>query len=205
MTFGTTAHAAAGWWTLGRWVVTIALGYLLGSVPVAVLTARRDHVDPRRSGDSNAGFWNVKAQVGWRRSVPVLVGDPIKGALAAAVGGVLVGSVWGAYAGAGAAMLGHAWPVFARFRGGKAVLTWAGAMAVISPPAFAGAILALLVVGALTRSFARGARVGVVVLPVLQLAFTPAVEVAATGALMTFIGLKFGLDAALRRRRLPTG
>src|SRR5690606_10886371 len=102
--------------------------------------------------------------------------------------GVAAGaSVPAAYAAVAGAMAGHAWPVFARFRGGRSVLTFAGGMAAICLPAFLLAVLALVVVALGTRSFAVGARVGVFAVPVLQLAFTPVTQVAATGALMCLI------------------
>src|SRR5690606_28196368 len=134
--------------------VSVIAGYLLGSVPVAVLVARAYGVDPREVGDRNPGYWNVREQLGVRAAVPVFAGDMLKGALAA-VAGLLVsgadttmGSVSGAsvvpvYAAVAAAMAGHAWPVFAGFRGGRSILTFAGGIAVICPPAFALAVAAL--------------------------------------------------------------
>src|SRR5690606_9963042 len=80
----------------------------------------------------------------------------------------------------------------------------AGGMAVSCPPAFALALLALAAVTAATRSFAIGARVAVFALPVLQAPFTPVAQVAATGALMCLIGLRFA-QAALAARRRPGG
>jgi glycerol-3-phosphate acyltransferase PlsY len=96
-------------------------------------------------------------------------------------------------------MLGHALPLFAGFRGGKAVMTFAGGAFALSPLA-AGAALALCVAVSLAaRSFARGARAGVFAFPLLQLAFDGAERVAATGALMTLIGVLF----VVRRRSGP--
>ena len=181
------------------WPVPVA-GYLLGSVPVAVLVARRAGFDPRATGDRNAGFWNVKGQVGWRRALPVLAGDTVKGALAGAVGLVVGRSVDTAYVAVAAAMVGHAWPVFASFHGGKSVLTFVGGMAVITPAPMALALAVLAGVAVTTRSFDRGARAGIVALPVLQLIFVPAPQVVRTGGLMAFIGAKFLLDRALQRR-----
>src|SRR5690606_5931553 len=61
-------------------------GYLVGSVPVAVLVARAHGVDPREAGDRNPGFWNVKGLLGARRAVPVFAGDLAKGAVAGLLG-----------------------------------------------------------------------------------------------------------------------
>src|SRR5690606_35641481 len=66
--------------------VSVIAGYLLGSVPVAVLVARAYGVDPREVGDRNPGYWNVREQLGLRAAVPVFAGDMLKGALAALAG-----------------------------------------------------------------------------------------------------------------------
>ena len=174
--------------------VAVVAGYLLGSVPVAVLFGRAQGFDPRRVGDRNPGYWNVKDQVGARASLPVFIGDVAKGAAAGAVGVLLDGPAWGiAYAAVAAAMIGHAYPVFAGFRGGRSILAFVGGMAVVAPVPAAATVLVLLVVWAVTRSFAWAARVGVFGFPLVQLAFEPKERVAATGALLCIIGFRFAL------------
>ncbi|TDD27797.1 glycerol-3-phosphate acyltransferase [Actinomadura sp. KC06] len=193
-------------------LVAVIGGYLLGSVPVAVLVARGHGFDPRDVGDRNPGFWNMMEQLGWKAAVPVFAGDMLKGTLAGLAGLLVSGaetgtlgsaagaSVLPVYAAVAAAMIGHAWPLFAGRRGGRSILAFAGGFAVICPPAFALGV-ALLVVGALAfRSFAWGTRLAVFSLPALQLLFTPVEQVAGTGALMCLIGLRFG-QAALADRR----
>ena len=155
--------------------------------------ARGHGVDPRDVGDRNPGYWNVKERLGPRAAVPVFAGDTLKGALAALVGllvsgahtatlGVVTGaSVAPVYLAVAAAMAGHAWPVFAAFRGGRSILTFAGGIAVVCPPAFVLAVAALAVTALVLRSFAVGARLAVFAVPVLQLLFAPAELVAATG------------------------
>ncbi|WP_460306957.1 glycerol-3-phosphate acyltransferase [Actinocorallia aurea] len=198
------------------WLAAAVIGgYLLGSVPVAVLVARAHGFDPRRVGDRNPGFWNMKRQLGPRSSAPVFAGDLLKGAAAGLLGaaagvlGDLPTDLWPGsgkapvYLAVGAAMAGHAWPVFAGFRGGRSILTFAGGFAVLCPPAFLLGLVLLAAVGALW-SFTAGARVAVFALPVLQLLFAPVAEVAATGLLMCLIGLRFGQAAlAARRARRP--
>lgn len=186
-----------------RALLAVAAGYLLGSIPVAVLVARARGFDPRHVGDRNAGYWNVKAQVGARASLPVFVGDVAKGVAAGLVGVLLAGDAWGiSYAGVGAAMVGHAWPVLAGFRGGRSILAFAGGMAVVAPVPAAITVAVVLVVWLATRSFAWAARVGVFGFPVVQLAFDSKERVAATGALLTFIGLRFAQAAVAERRRV---
>jgi glycerol-3-phosphate acyltransferase PlsY len=180
--------------TIGDVVVTALVGYLIGSIPVANLVARRGaSVDLREVGDRNPGYWNAKETLGRRAALPVFIGDTAKGTVAALVGvAVAAPGVWGlAYVGTLAAMVGHAFPVFARFRGGRSVLTFVGGAAVFAPIPAAIGVAALLVAFAVTRSFAVGARVGIVVLPVAQLLIQGPYRTAATGVLMTFIGVRF--------------
>ncbi|MBE1531904.1 glycerol-3-phosphate acyltransferase [Actinomadura algeriensis] len=192
--------------------IAVIGGYLLGSAPVAVLVGRAHGFDPRDAGDRNPGFWNVLELRGRKAAAPVFAGDLLKGTAAGLLGLALsggetgpLGTVTGAsvapvYAAVAAAMAGHSWPVFAGWRGGRSILAFAGGFAVLCPPAF-GLGLVVLAGGTLAwRSFARGARLAVFALPVLQLAFAPAAHVAATGALMSLIGLRFG-QAALANRR----
>ncbi len=123
-------------------------------------------------GDQNPGFWNMKDQLGWAGAVPVLAGDTLKGTAAGLLGLTLAhgfgpGLLGGAapagvalvYAAVAAAMIGHAWPVFARLRGGRSVLTFAGGFAVICPPAFGLGIALCAGVALFTRLF-RGGRAG---------------------------------------------
>lgn len=182
--------------------LAVAAGYVIGSIPTAVLVGRVRGVDPRLVGDRNPGYWNVKEQLGRAASVPVFVGDAGKGAVAGAIGLALDTSAWGiAYAAVAAAMIGHAYPVFARFVGGRSVLTFVGGAAVLSPVVAAVAAGALLAVWAATRSFAWGARTAVFGFPAAQLAFQSKERVAATGALMTIIGIRFVQAAIAERRR----
>jgi len=185
-------------------VITVVVGYLVGSIPIAnLVAARRARVDLRTVGDRNPGFWNARETLGKRAGIPVFVGDVAKGAIAALVGVALAApGLWGlAYVGTGAAMVGHAFPVFARFRGGRSVLAFVGGAAVFAPVPFTITIALLLVVFAVTRSFARAAQVGFVAFPVVQLAIEGPYRTAATGVLMTFIGFRFAMAAWTDRRR----
>jgi len=181
-------------------VLTAVAGYLLGSIPVAVVVGRAHGVDLRTVGDRNPGYWNAKEALGRRAALPVFVGDALKGAVAAAVGLALGGPWWVGYVGGAAAMIGHAWPVFAGFRGGRSVLTFVGAMVVLAPLPAAIALVVCVLVTLVTRRFAYGARVAVFGFPIIQAVFEPRSHVAATGALMCIIGLRFAMAAVAERR-----
>lgn len=183
----------------------VAAGYVVGSIPVAVLVGRRRGVDVRSEGDANPGFWNARALLGVRSALPVFAGDMAKGLCGGLVGQAAGG---GAYtmAGVGGAMAGHAWPAFAGFHGGRSVLTFVGGLTVISPGTCA---LAWGICGAVTMatgSFAYGARAGVASIPFVQMAVErDPYRVAGMGALMTFIGMRFATAAIARRRSRTSG
>lgn len=167
------------------------IGYLLGSVPVALLVGRRHGIDLLAVGDGNPGAWNALEHLGPRRAWPAFVGDGAKG-LAAGLAGYALGDWWAAWAGVGGAMLGHAFPPWTRGRGGKAVMTFVGGAFALSP---AAALVALALCGAVAwrRSFAWGSRAAVAAFPLVQLAFDPPARVIGTGVLMCLIAALFAL------------
>lgn len=183
-----------------EYVIAVLAGYLLGSIPVALIVGRAHGVDLRSSGDGNPGAWNALEQLGARRALPVFLGDAAKAAAAGLIG-LALGGWWAGWAAVAAAMIGHAFPVFAGFRGGKAVMCFVGGSLVLAPVAGGLAVALCAVVSVASRSFAWGARAGVCAFPVIQLALDPVGHVAATGALMTIIGALFGLDRLQRRSR----
>lgn len=177
-----------------EYVLAAILGYLLGSVPVAALVARRHGVDLHATADGNPGAWNALEQLGARRAWPAFVGDGLKALVPVAIVHIAWG-YWPAWAAAAGAMAGHAFPLPAPRRGGKAVMCFVGAAIALSPLA-ALACAALCLCFTAAKDFALGARVAVFAFPLAQLVTDPVGHVAGTGALMTFIGALF----LLRRR-----
>lgn len=105
-----------------------AFGYLLGTFPTADLVARRvtrGAVDLRASGSGNPGTANAINVLGKRAGAQVLVGDVAKGAAACAVGAIVAGPV-GAHVAGTSSVVGHCYPVWNGFRGGKGVATSVG-------------------------------------------------------------------------------
>lgn len=178
-------------------------GYLVGSIGVADIVARRHGIDDLRAvGDRNPGYWNTKEQLGPCAAVPVFVGDVAKGALAAGLGAAIAddGEWWLPYVTGGAAMVGHAAPILAGFRGGRSVLTFVGTALVAAPRPAAIAVGVVAATWVATRRFDRAARAGIVAFPVVQIVLEGPERTAATGALMTFIGLRFATAAIADRR-----
>ncbi|MFT6764565.1 MAG: glycerol-3-phosphate acyltransferase PlsY [Candidatus Aldehydirespiratoraceae bacterium] len=185
-------------------ILVILVGYLIGSIPIANLVAsRRASIDLREVGDGNPGFWNARETLGRMAAVPVLIGDVSKGLAAAGIGVLLAADgVWGiGYVAGGAAMVGHAFPVFAKFVGGRSILTFVGTVLIVIPVATLISIGILFTVFVATRSLAWGSRVGMLALPFVQIVVDGPNRTAATGVLMTFIGLRFGQAALADRRR----
>lgn len=182
-------------------VLVSAIGFVLGSIPVALVAARRHGIDDLRTvGDRNPGYWNTMEQLGQRAAIPVFVGDAAKGAVAAAVGLVASDRWWMPLVGGGAAMVGHSYPIFAGFRGGRSVLTFVGTAVVFSPFAALAALGSTVITFAITRRFDWAARVGVFAYPVWLIAIDGPVRTAAVGALMTFVGVRFAIAAITDRR-----
>lgn len=102
-------------------VVAAIIGYLLGSISFSVLLTKYKYKqDVRTQGSGNAGATNVARVFGMGAGVLTLVGDMAKTAAAMGIGAALDGDIGLAISGA-AALLGHCWPVFFGFRGGKGV------------------------------------------------------------------------------------
>ena len=119
--------------------------YLLGSVPFGLLFARTVGVDVRQSGSGNIGATNVGRLLGRKLGVLTLVADVGKGALPPLAAGWLFRDLanlelWLVLSGT-AAFLGHLFPIYLRFKGGKGVATALGVFLVLSPWAVAVAVL----------------------------------------------------------------
>jgi acyl phosphate:glycerol-3-phosphate acyltransferase len=188
--------------------VIATAGYLVGSVPVANLVARRHGIaDLRTIGDRNPGYWNAREHIGIRAARPVLVGDVGKGvvaaALGAAIGSATDGPWWTPSLGGGAAMVGHAFPVFAGWRGGRSVLVFVGTSTVAAPVAATAAVTTFGIAWSATGRFDRAARLGVAAFPLIQLVVDGPRRTAVTGVLMTFVGLRFANAAVAWRRGGP--
>lgn len=113
-------------------IALICIAYLVGTFPSAVLVARANGVDISQVGSGNPGASNVTRVLGWRKGLWVYVLDAAKGALATGVALAIDGRPLAYWCGA-AAIVGHMFPVFRRFRGGKGVATGSGVLVVLHP------------------------------------------------------------------------
>ena len=118
-------------------VVAITIGYLIGSVPFAQLLASRRGIDLRRVGSGSVGASNVLRTSGVRPAVVAMCLDAVKGAVAVLVAQRLSLTPATHMAAGVAAVVGHVYPVWLRFKGGKGGATAAGVFAVMAPLAMA--------------------------------------------------------------------
>ena len=131
--------------------LSLLLGYLLGSVMVGViLTKRFFGGDVRGKGSGNAGATNVARVYGWKAGLLTLLGDAVKTAAAMLLGRLLCGMA-GETAAAFACLLGHCFPVFFHFRGGKAVSVSAAIGLIFSRKLFLMLVVAFFLMFLLTR------------------------------------------------------
>ena len=142
----------------------LPVAYLIGTFPSAVLVARANGVDIRAVGSGNPGASNVTRVLGWRRGVWVFVLDIAKGALAAGLGLIVADRPAGYLLGA-AAVVGHVFPLWERFHGGKGVATGGGVAAVVAPIAFGVLIVAWFLISKLTGKASLASIVIVAALP----------------------------------------
>jgi len=110
------------------------LGYLFGSISAAIVTARVLGLkDPREVGSRNPGATNILRYGGKTAAVVVLFGDALKGVIAVVIARLLTDDAWVIALTGGAAFVGHLFPVFFHFRGGKGVATAFGVWVAIAP------------------------------------------------------------------------
>ncbi|MEE8337223.1 MAG: glycerol-3-phosphate 1-O-acyltransferase PlsY [Dehalococcoidia bacterium] len=109
------------------------VGYLAGSISPGLLIGRLYGVDVRDFGSGKTGFTNTLRSVGVFPAIVVITADIAKGSAAVLAGSLLIGEPWAAALGGIAAVVGHNWPLFAGFRGGRGVATAFGAFVAIDP------------------------------------------------------------------------
>ena len=172
-------------------LLAVLAGYLMGSIPFAQLLSTRRGIDLRRVGSGNVGASNVLRTLGVRPAVLAMMLDAVKGTVAVLIAQRLTNGVAAPVAAGLASMIGHVYPIWLRFRGGKGVATAAGAFAVLTPVAAVVAVGAFLLTVALTRFISVGSMVAALTLAGWAIASDAPriVEVgAAIGAALVLIG-----------------
>jgi glycerol-3-phosphate acyltransferase PlsY len=149
------------------WIPVAA--YLLGSIPFGLILAKLFGVgDVRKAGSGNVGATNVARVAGPLAGILTLVLDAAKGAAAVWLAARFANesAAWMTFAGL-AALAGHCFPVWLRFRGGKGVATAAGMFLVLCPPALLGSVLVFILVVVFSRYVSLGSIAAAAAMPLL--------------------------------------
>ncbi len=163
-----------------QFILVALIGYLLGSLNTSLIVGKFYGVDVRQHGSGNAGMTNTMRTLGKKAALFVLLGDAVKGILAFLAGYYICGGnpqghLGGMLAGT-TAILGHLWPVFFGFKGGKGVLTTLAVVLMIDWPIALGLLGVFIVILLLTRYVSLGSVVAVFLFPIASLVFGRGIE-----------------------------
>ena len=155
-------------------VITLAVGYLLGSISSGVLLSRLfGHTDIRQHGSGNAGTTNMLRVMGKGMAALTLACDMLKGIIAVLIGKALVGGQTGEILGAFGAILGHNFPIFFGFKGGKGIATSFGCLLIVFPAQTLAAFAVFLILFLVTHYVSVGSIGAAITLPLLVILTTP--------------------------------
>ena len=159
-------------------VFCIIVPYLLGSINFAVIFSKEIHHDDIRDhGSGNAGSTNMLRTYGLKSALLTLTCDVLKGVISACIGLFVMPFYTGfVYVSALMCMIGHAFPIFYRFKGGKCVAAFAGAILVINPPVFVLLLLAFVAIVYGTRYVSLGSVICSAAFP-LMINFMPFITI----------------------------
>ncbi len=148
-------------------ILICAAGYLLGGINTAILVSKKMYgKDIRESGSGNAGLTNVLRTYGKKAAIITLAGDIGKTAISCLIGALVLGQT-GAFLAGMAATLGHMWPVWFKFKGGKGVLSLAAVILCCSPKVFLICFTVFVIIVAFSKYISLGSVVTALLLPIV--------------------------------------
>lgn len=130
--------------------LALVIAYLLGSIPSGYLAGRARGIDIRTVGSKNMGATNVFRTLGKGAGIGVMAADILKGVAAVVIARAITDDPWPLIA-AGLAIIGHVFPVWLKFKGGKGVATGAGVILGLTPIPFAILFVVWIAIVAATR------------------------------------------------------
>ena len=192
-TLGVAGTTAASLITVGGVLLCIVIPYLLGSVNFGVIISTKEfHDDVRTHGSGNAGATNMLRTYGVKAAVLTMLGDMLKAVIAVGLGYLIVGvnaqvveenglsyhmvDQFGAAIAGLFVMLGHMFPIFFKFKGGKGVATSAMVILMISPIAFALCLLIFIIIVVGTKYVSLGSVMGLCLYPIILNAWSHAYD-----------------------------
>lgn len=157
-----------GLFAVGILVISMIIPYLLGSINTAVAISRLFYRDDiRNHGSGNAGTTNMLRTYGKIAALGTLLGDVVKTALSVTLASFLMSVHFGGWIAGLFCMIGHVFPIYYRFKGGKGVLCAATAIAFLSPYSFLIAILIFVAIVGMSKYVSLGSIVAAFFLPLL--------------------------------------
>lgn len=149
------------------WAAMIIIPYLLGSLNFAIIVSKRMyHDDIRKYGSGNAGLTNMLRTYGKKAAVYTLVGDSLKTVVSISLGYLLHGNI-GAYVTAFFCILGHIFPIYYRFQGGKGVLTVSVSILMLDPVIFLIVFAIFAIIVGFTKYVSLGSIMCMMIYPLI--------------------------------------
>lgn len=145
--------------------LVVVVAYLIGSIPFALLAARRAGADLRRVGSGNLGAANAMRASGLKTGLTVALLDVAKGAASVWIADRFTSGTAAPAVAGFAAVVGHIYPVWLRFRGGKGVATACGVFSVLTPAAVPAALVVFAGAVWVTRYISAGSVLAAMTLP----------------------------------------
>jgi len=166
-----------------RFILVCVVGYFIGSIPFGLIIGSFYGIDVRNSGSGKTGATNMLRNAGPLPALGVAVGDAAKGAIPVLLAQHLLATPhsldtyanltpWIAGFGGLSAILGHNYPIYVGFRGGRGVASTGGMALAIAFPASMVALVVFVAIIATTRYVSLGSMVGAVTLPLVEWFFT---------------------------------
>lgn len=172
-------------------IFSALIGYLLGSVNSSLVIGKLFYKkDVRNFGSGNAGATNTLRTLGKTAALSVVAGDILKGILACLIGRYLVGETspgvyGGEYVAGLFAVIGHNWPVYFGFKGGKGVLTSLAVALMFSPLASLGCLVVFIIILAITRFVSLGSVICAVIFPIAAYIFGGSIFTVLAGTILS--------------------
>ncbi len=183
-------------------VIATITGYLLGSIPSAYIAGRlKKGVDIRQVGSRNMGALNTMREIGRVPGLAVLIADIAKGSVAVLIARWLGLSLPWVFLAGFAPVVGHNWPVFLGFRGGKGAATTIGVLLALVPYESAISLAIMVIVIIVTSNYRLAMAIGLALLPLIIWGINGSgMLIAYSIALALFLGIRsltgFRRDAA---------
>ena len=168
-------------------ILSAIAGYLLGSLNSSLIVGKFYGVDVRKHGSGNAGTTNTLRTLGKRAALFVLLGDLVKGFLAYLAGYFICGEQLGGMIAGTAAIIGHIWPVYFGFKGGKGVLTSLAVLMLIDWPIALGVFGVFITILIITRYVSLGSIIAASLFPLAAVIFGRDLEIIVLSGIIAVI------------------